>query len=53
MLRYLRAVKWDEKSAITRLEGTLKWRREFGIYDQMTNEYVEPQVKFSFLLLQK
>ncbi|KAG8984919.1 hypothetical protein FRB93_006173 [Tulasnella sp. JGI-2019a] len=43
MLRYLRAVKWDLKGAIARLESTLKWRREFGIYDQMTNEYVEPQ----------
>ncbi|KAG8876275.1 hypothetical protein FRB98_007383 [Tulasnella sp. 332] len=43
MLRYLRAAKWDEKSAMIRLEATLKWRREFGFYDQMTNEYVEPQ----------
>jgi CRAL/TRIO domain len=28
------------------LEGTLKWRREFGVYD-MTAEHVEPEVRFS------
>ncbi|KAG8950290.1 hypothetical protein FRC03_012917 [Tulasnella sp. 419] len=43
--RYLRAVKWSQQSAITRLEGTLKWRREFGFYEQMTKEYIEPEAE--------
>jgi hypothetical protein len=31
--------------AIKRLEDTLKWRREFGIYDKITPEYIEPEVR--------
>jgi hypothetical protein len=31
--------------AIKRLEDTLKWRREFGIYDKITPEYIEPEAK--------
>ncbi|KAI0001454.1 CRAL/TRIO domain-containing protein [Russula compacta] len=43
MLRYLRATKWNSaKVAIERLEGTLKWRREFGVYD-LTADQVEPE----------
>jgi len=43
MLRYLRATKWTTaKAAIERLEGTLKWRREFGIYD-LSADLVEPE----------
>lgn len=43
MLRFLRATKWSSaKAAIERLEGTLKWRREFGIYD-ISAELVEPE----------
>ncbi|GMM38767.1 phosphatidylinositol transporter [Saccharomycopsis crataegensis] len=30
-LRYLRATKWIVQDAIDRIEGTLSWRREFGI----------------------
>lgn len=30
-LRYLRATKWVVKDAIARIEGSLSWRREFGI----------------------
>ncbi|KAH3680611.1 hypothetical protein WICMUC_000231 [Wickerhamomyces mucosus] len=30
-LRYLRATKWDVNECIKRIEGTLSWRREFGI----------------------
>lgn len=30
-LRYLRATKWITKDAIERIEGTLAWRREFGL----------------------
>uniref|UniRef100_A0A0L0P6A4 SEC14 homolog 3 n=1 Tax=Candidozyma auris TaxID=498019 RepID=A0A0L0P6A4_CANAR len=30
-LRYLRATKWKVEDAIARIEGTLAWRREFGV----------------------
>jgi hypothetical protein len=32
--------------AIERLEGTLKWRREFGVYDDSMADLVEPEVRF-------
>ena len=44
--RYLRATKWDVVKAIERLESTLKWRREFGVYTH-TPEYLEPEVCLS------
>lgn len=50
--RYLRATKWaSAKVAIERLEGTLKWRREYGIYDELTAELVEPEVSGSCFYL--
>ncbi|KIK62976.1 hypothetical protein GYMLUDRAFT_41278 [Collybiopsis luxurians FD-317 M1] len=42
-LRYLRATKWKLNDAIKRLESTLKWRREFGLYTHVTAEHVEPE----------
>ncbi|KAG2362587.1 CRAL TRIO domain-containing protein [Suillus spraguei] len=45
LLRYLRATNWNADMAIKRLEDTLKWRREFGIYDKITPEYIEPEAK--------
>ena len=42
--RYLRATKWDVQKAIERLESTLKWRREFGVYTH-TTEYLESEVR--------
>ncbi|KAG1883349.1 CRAL TRIO domain-containing protein [Suillus subluteus] len=45
LLRYLRATNWNADVAIKRLEDTLKWRREFGIYDKITAEYIEPEAK--------
>jgi hypothetical protein len=45
LLRYLRATNWNANAAIKRLEDTLKWRREFGIYDKITPEYIEPEAK--------
>lgn len=42
--RFLRATKWKVPDAIQRLEGTLKWRREFGMYDLVTADLVEPEV---------
>lgn len=44
--RYLRATKWNVAKAIERLESTLKWRREFGLYTH-TPEYLEPEVCMS------
>lgn len=45
ILRYLRATKWIEKDAIHRLEETLKWRHEFGYYnEEMTPAGVENEV---------
>ncbi|KAF8349173.1 CRAL-TRIO domain-containing protein, partial [Amanita rubescens] len=43
LLRYLRASKWKTQTAIQRLESTLKWRRDFGIYDIMTPQHIEPE----------
>ena len=42
--RYLRATKWDVGKAIERLESTLRWRREYGVYTH-TPEYLEPEVR--------
>ncbi|KAF9030872.1 CRAL/TRIO domain-containing protein [Hymenopellis radicata] len=42
--RFLRAVKWKSAdAAIRRLEVTLKWRREFGLYDKVNAAHVEPE----------
>ncbi|KAJ7285060.1 CRAL-TRIO domain-containing protein, partial [Mycena rebaudengoi] len=43
ILRYLRASKWKVSTAIQRLEATLKWRREYGVYDVVTADLVEPE----------
>lgn len=43
LLRYIRAAKHDVALAIKRIEDTLKWRRDFGIYDILTAELVEPE----------
>ncbi|KAK2749469.1 hypothetical protein FQN57_006403 [Myotisia sp. PD_48] len=39
LLRYLRATKWNVTDAITRLQATLTWRREYGI-KKHTPEYI-------------
>ena len=44
ILRFLRASKWILPTAIERLEATLKWRREYGVYALITAEHVEPEV---------
>ncbi|KAI6042523.1 CRAL TRIO domain-containing protein [Pisolithus marmoratus] len=43
ILRYIRAAKHDVAVAIKRIEDTLKWRRDFGIYDILTAELIEPE----------
>ncbi|KAF9267820.1 CRAL/TRIO domain-containing protein [Marasmius fiardii PR-910] len=40
-LRYLRATKWKVSQAVQRLESTLKWRREYGLYTHITPTHVE------------
>ena len=42
LLRYLRAVKWNEAEAPKRLLGTLTWRREYGIKGH-TADYISPE----------
>lgn len=44
ILRYLRATTWNTDATLQRIEETLKWRREFGLYDVVTAELVEPEV---------
>lgn len=44
LLRYLRATKWKSAAAaIQRLEATLKWRREYSIYNDVSAGHVEPE----------
>lgn len=44
LLRYLRASKWGVVDAKKRLEGTLIWRREYGVYDH-TVDYIAPEME--------
>lgn len=44
LLRYLRASKWGVVDAKKRLEGTLVWRREYGVYDH-TVDYIAPEME--------
>jgi hypothetical protein len=39
LLRYLRATKWNVTEAITRLQRTLTWRREYGL-EKLTSDYI-------------
>lgn len=41
-LRYLRATKWVVKDCIDRIEGSIAWRREFGITGE--NDTVTPEL---------
>ncbi|KAF7312385.1 CRAL/TRIO domain-containing protein [Mycena indigotica] len=43
ILRYLRASKWKVDVAKARLDATLAWRRQYGIYDKLKADYVEPE----------
>lgn len=42
LLRYLRATKWNTAQALTRLQATLSWRREYRA-DTFTFDYVSPE----------
>ena len=39
LLRYLRATKWQAQEAVTRLQQTLTWRREYGV-ENLTADYI-------------
>jgi len=50
--RYLQASKWKTQVAIQRLESTLKWRRDYGLYDYLTGDLISIEVcQISFLWL--
>ncbi|KAG8785252.1 hypothetical protein FRC16_001981, partial [Serendipita sp. 398] len=51
ILRFLRATKWEVPEAIQRLESTLRWRREYGLYTDLTAELVEPEATTGHLLI--
>ncbi|KAL9622136.1 MAG: hypothetical protein Q9160_003479 [Pyrenula sp. 1 TL-2023] len=40
LLRYLRATKWNNVEAETRLMNTLSWRREYGVDTKLTPEHI-------------
>lgn len=42
LLRYLRATKWNLAQAISRVQGTIVWRREYGL-EKFTPEYISPE----------
>lgn len=42
LLRYLRATKWNVDDAAKRVQGTLGWRREYGL-DDFTPDYISPE----------
>jgi len=42
LLRYLRATKWTNSQAATRLLATLTWRREYGLA-KFTSDYISPE----------
>ena len=43
--RFLRATRWNAANCIKKLETTLKWRREYGIYDTLTVESIKEHVR--------
>lgn len=45
ILRFLRGSRWKPLETIQRLETTLKWRREFGLYTHLTPDRVEKEAK--------
>ncbi|KAL2011427.1 hypothetical protein VTN00DRAFT_4145 [Thermoascus crustaceus] len=42
LLRYLRATKWHVNEAVARIQGTLTWRREYGL-EKLTPDYISPE----------
>jgi hypothetical protein len=42
LLRYLRATKWNVDEAAKRVQGTIAWRRDYGL-TEFTLEYISPE----------
>ena len=42
LLRYLRATKWNVDEAAKRVQGTIAWRRDYGL-TEFTPEYISPE----------
>ena len=49
--RFLRATRWNVADCIKKLETTLKWRREYGIYDTLTAESIKEHVRALRILM--
>lgn len=49
--RFLRASGWNATNCIKKLDATLKWRREYGIYDTLTAESVKEHVRTTVHML--
>ena len=43
--RFLRASGWNAATCIKKLDTTLKWRRDYGIYDTLTAESIKEHVR--------
>jgi hypothetical protein len=48
--RFLRAASWTAPTAIGRLEQTLKWRRDWGMYSDINDPEVAKDVRVPLLL---
>jgi hypothetical protein len=44
LVRFLRGSRWKALETIQRLEATLKWRRDFGLYSRVNADVVEKEV---------
>ncbi|KAF7770573.1 hypothetical protein Agabi119p4_6547 [Agaricus bisporus var. burnettii] len=51
ILRFLRGSRWKALDTIQRLEATLKWRRDFGLYTRVNASLVEKEAVTGNLLL--
>ncbi|KAK9382587.1 CRAL-TRIO domain-containing protein [Kockiozyma suomiensis] len=49
ILRYLRATKWKESDAKKRIEGSIVWRREYGVR-KLTADYISPEARLSLYI---
>lgn len=50
ILRYLRATKWKESDAKKRIEGSIVWRREYGVR-KLTADYISPEARLSLYIV--
>ncbi|EPQ65074.1 Bgt-2889-2 [Blumeria graminis f. sp. tritici] len=50
LLRYLRASKWDTAKSAKRIQGTLTWRRDFGV-EEITGDGISSENETGKLIL--